>query len=85
MEELISKGWKIEEGKLSKTFEFNNFKEVVMFFNAVAWEAEKMNHHPDTFITYKKCHINIFTHSEGKITNKDVELGRRIENIFERN
>ena len=44
--------------------------------------AEKMNHHPDLFIhSYKKLKITLFTHSENKITDKDYDLAKKIDEI----
>ncbi|MCS7243581.1 MAG: 4a-hydroxytetrahydrobiopterin dehydratase [Candidatus Calescibacterium sp.] len=79
MENLLKKGWKIEDDKLTKDFSFNNFKEAVMFFNALAYLSEKYNHHPDTLISYRNCKVTLFTHSEGKVTHKDIELATKIE------
>lgn len=82
MDLLISKNWKIENQKLVKDFSFNNFKEVMIFVNAVAYLAEKYNHHPDILITYRNCKITLYTHSEGKITDKDIHLATKIEELL---
>ncbi|MEN3015765.1 MAG: 4a-hydroxytetrahydrobiopterin dehydratase [bacterium] len=79
--DLYSRGWALEDQKLVKNFVFNNFKEVVLFFNAIAYLAEKYNHHPDLVIGYKKCQVTLFTHSEGKVTDKDIELALKIEEL----
>ncbi|MFN3477867.1 MAG: 4a-hydroxytetrahydrobiopterin dehydratase [bacterium] len=83
MDYLLSKGWAVENNRLLKNFVFDNHKEVILFFNTVSFLAEKYNHHPDIFITYKKCVITLYTHSQGKITEKDVELAVMIEKILD--
>ncbi len=40
-----------------------------------------MNHHPDILITYNKVTITLSTHSEGGITEKDLNLAQQIEEI----
>ena len=42
-------GWKVVNGKLSKSFEFKDFIEAFSFMTRVAMHAEKMNHHPEWF------------------------------------
>ncbi len=74
--------WKIENGQLTKEFEFNNFIEAVAFVNKILPLAEGMNHHPDLFIhSYKTVKINLFTHSEKQITKKDHTLAESIDKL----
>ena len=74
--------WQISNKSLTKEFEFRNFKEAVGFVNKILPLAEKANHHPDVFIhSYKKVKVMLFTHSEGKVTEKDYELAKEIDEI----
>jgi 4a-hydroxytetrahydrobiopterin dehydratase len=52
---------------------------VVLFFNLIAFLAEKLNHHPDLEVSYKKIIVKLFTHSNNSITDKDIELANLIE------
>lgn len=79
---LIDKGWNLQDQKLIKTFYFNNFKEVVLFFNAVSFLSEKNNHHPNFAIGYKHCNLELYTHSENKVTDKDIDLAYQIEKLI---
>jgi len=75
--------WRIEEKKLVKEFEFANFKRAVEFVNKILPIAQDMNHHPDILIhSYKKVKIILFTHSEGKITEKDYNLSEKIDKLI---
>ena len=72
--------WKLKDGKLNKEFKFENFLQAVEFVNKLAKIAEKLNHHPDICIyDYNKMNISIFTHSEGKVTEKDYKLAEEID------
>ncbi|MGB9637926.1 MAG: 4a-hydroxytetrahydrobiopterin dehydratase [bacterium] len=71
--------WKIIDNKLYREINLNNFKEVVLFFNLIAFLAEKLNHHPDLEVSYKKIIVKLFTHSNNSITDKDIELANLIE------
>ncbi len=74
--------WKTVNNKLVKEFVFANFAEAVEFVNKIVPIAEKADHHPDIFIhSYKKVRIELMTHSKGKITDKDYNLGKEIDLI----
>jgi 4a-hydroxytetrahydrobiopterin dehydratase len=74
-------GWTVKDGAITKTFKHDSFPEAVVFVNAVAHLAELANHHPDIDIRYSNITLALVTHDQGGITNKDVELARRIEEI----
>ncbi len=75
-------GWKkIEEGKLSKDFEFINFIEAFGFVTKIALESEKINHHPDITISYNKVNIKLITHDINQISEKDVDLAKKIDKL----
>lgn len=75
--------WNTENNKLTYEFVFANFVEAVKFVNQIVPLAEKANHHPDILIhSYKKVRIELFTHSEGKITDKDYQLAGEIEKLL---
>lgn len=74
--------WEQAENKLEKEFYFNNFKEALQFVNQVGSLAEQLNHHPDILLyAYKKVKITLTTHNEGKVTAKDYELAKQIDQI----
>lgn len=74
-------GWTVKDGALTKTFKHDSFPEAIVFVNAVAHLAELANHHPDIDIRYSNITLTLVTHDQGGITDKDVELARRIEEI----
>ena len=39
-------GWEYVEGGLHTSFEFENFKEAFSAMTRIAFEAERLNHHP---------------------------------------
>jgi 4a-hydroxytetrahydrobiopterin dehydratase len=74
-------GWTLEQGQLRKMFVFKDFREAVAFVLRVAFIAESMDHHPDIDIRYKKVALNVMTHSEGGLTEKDFMLAAGIDAI----
>jgi 4a-hydroxytetrahydrobiopterin dehydratase len=75
-------GWSHEGDALVKTFTFGSFREAFSFMTRVAFEAEVLDHHPDWRNVYNRVFLRLNTHSAGsKVTAKDIELARRIQQI----
>jgi 4a-hydroxytetrahydrobiopterin dehydratase len=76
-------GWSIDgEGCLTKVFEFPAYKDGLAFAAAVGFLADRLDHHPDLLIGYRKVRLTVSTHSAGGITELDFELARRVEALF---
>jgi 4a-hydroxytetrahydrobiopterin dehydratase len=75
-------GWRVEQDALTKTFTFVDFREAMSFMVRVGFEAEAMDHHPDWTNVFNRVVIRLNTHDAGgKITEKDLELARRIQRV----
>lgn len=75
-------GWELKDNKLHKEFRFKSFNEAFGFMTRVAMEAEVMNHHPEWYNVYKVVIIDLHRHLKGDITDLDVELAMRIEEVL---
>ena len=73
--------WKVVDGKVNKTFEFDDFVQAFGFMSKVAMEAEKMNHHPEWFNVYNRVKIDLVTHDVGGISNYDIKLAKTIDRL----
>ncbi len=71
--------WKLEQGELTRTVVFQDFKQAMGFVNRVAELAEAKGHHPDIDIRYNKVRLGLVTHDAGGITEKDLRLAQEIE------
>ena len=74
-------GWEVVNGKINKTFEFDDFVQAFGFMTKVAMNAEKMNHHPEWFNVYNRVRIELVTHDVSGISNYDIALARIIDTI----
>ena len=74
-------GWSLVNDKLSREFKFANFVEAFGFMTSAAIEAEKMNHHPEWFNVYSKVIVDLTTHEAGGITELDLELARKMNEL----
>jgi 4a-hydroxytetrahydrobiopterin dehydratase len=73
-------GWTYADNRLSKTFTFKTFRDALAFIVRLGFEAEAMDHHPELTNVYNKVSLALNTHDAGgKVTAKDVELAKRIE------
>jgi 4a-hydroxytetrahydrobiopterin dehydratase len=70
--------WKVVNGKLNRSFKFNNFVDAFAFMTKVAIVAEKANHHPELSNVYNRVVIDLTTHDAGGIGILDIELAKKI-------
>ncbi|MFP5207437.1 MAG: 4a-hydroxytetrahydrobiopterin dehydratase [Acidobacteriota bacterium] len=76
------KGWRLEDGKLVKTFEFKHFRESLAFVNRLGSAAEEAGHHPDIDIRYSRVTLTLSTHDAGGLTAKDFDLAAKAEKLI---
>ncbi|HIM57888.1 MAG TPA: 4a-hydroxytetrahydrobiopterin dehydratase [Gammaproteobacteria bacterium] len=74
--------WIIANGKLHREFVLGDFIQAFDFMSQAAMVAEKMNHHPEWSNIYKTVVVDLITHSEGGITQLDIELATKMDDIF---
>lgn len=76
-------GWIFDNDTIRKNFEFGDFKEALSFIVRVGFEAESVGHHPNLTNVYNQVGIALQTHDIGnKVSEKDIELAQRIEEIL---
>lgn len=73
-----------ENNCLKATLKFPDFVSAFSFMTAVAFWAEKQNHHPNWSNVYNTVVIELTTHDAGNIvTEKDHQLAKKIESIYQ--
>jgi 4a-hydroxytetrahydrobiopterin dehydratase len=75
-------GWKRENDRLVKQYAFANFHETIGFVNALAWIANREDHHPDLTVSYNRCVVAWSTHDAGGITENDVVCAAKTDALF---
>ncbi|MBX9853457.1 MAG: 4a-hydroxytetrahydrobiopterin dehydratase [Cytophagaceae bacterium] len=74
--------WTEKDNKLTRTFQFKDFKEAFSFMTRVALIAEKADHHPTWTNTWNKVTIELTTHDTGnKVTEKDHKMAKEIDKL----
>ncbi|MDZ4236432.1 MAG: 4a-hydroxytetrahydrobiopterin dehydratase [Dietzia sp.] len=74
-------GWERADGALRRVIEFPAFLDGINAVKRVGEHAEARDHHPDIDIRWRKVTFALVTHSEGGITDKDVEMAGDINRI----
>lgn len=76
-------GWTLsEDGKqISRTFEFEDFKEAIGFVNKVASIAEEEGHHPDIHIFWNKVKLDLSTHAIKGLSENDFILAAKVSKL----
>ncbi|MEK7950790.1 4a-hydroxytetrahydrobiopterin dehydratase [Luteolibacter soli] len=75
--------WEYEKNAITRTFEFEEFMDGIDFVNSVADIADEAQHHPDIRINYTKVTLKLTTHDAGGVTEADVELAQRVDNLVD--
>jgi 4a-hydroxytetrahydrobiopterin dehydratase len=75
-------GWEHTERAIRKTWQLKGFLATMTFANAIAHLAHEANHHPDLSIhDYNQLTVVLTTHSAGGVTDNDIGLASRIEQL----
>ncbi len=78
-------GWARDGDTLAAKFRRRDWRDALAFVNEIGDEAERRDHHPDVCITgYRTVAVRLMTHSEGGVTQGDINLATWISGAAER-
>jgi 4a-hydroxytetrahydrobiopterin dehydratase len=74
-------GWSKLSGRdaIAKRLTFANFRQAFAFMTEVAFEAEKLDHHPEWTNVYNRIDIVLATHSVDGLSALDEKLAVKID------
>ena len=75
--------WRLEGGWIRRTYRTHGWKSTLMVINAVGHLAEAAWHHPDIKASYAWVEVLLMTHTAKGITDKDLELAQKIEEVIQ--
>ena len=75
-------GWKYQNGKLAKEFNFKDFAASVDFINKLLPFFEKINHHPDLHIFYNRILFELQKHEISDVVKEDFGVAKEIERLY---
>jgi len=74
-------GWAVANGKLHREFTFKDFVDAFRFMTGAAFEAERLQHHPEWSNVYNRVTVDLVTHDAKGITALDFDLARRMQQL----
>ena len=81
-------GWSLPTGQaggagdwITKEFQFENFRDAMSFMLRASYEAEELNHHPNWSNVYNRVKVELQSHDESGVTERDVELASRFNKL----
>lgn len=76
-------GWEINgAGHLTRTYACRNFVEALAFANQVGVIAETEQHHPDLYVRWGACGVEIWTHKIDGLTESDFFLAAKVSRAW---
>ncbi len=79
----LDQGWSLNsEGHLEREFAFPDFAQAMALANKVADIAEGEGHHPDLYVAWGKCKVEIWTHKISGLTESDFFFAAKVDRAF---
>jgi 4a-hydroxytetrahydrobiopterin dehydratase len=73
--------WTREGSSITTVTVRADFRDALLYVGAVAYLAERANHHPDIAIAWNRVTLTLSTHSAGGLTGADFNLARQISSL----
>jgi len=81
--ERLPEGWAQDDDEIVRTFEFDSYLDGIGFAAGAGGVAEDAWHHPEMTITWGEVEVRLTTHDAGGITEKDIALAERFDDIYD--
>jgi 4a-hydroxytetrahydrobiopterin dehydratase len=73
--------WRLEDGKLVKSYKFPDFVAAVAFVDRLAVVAEEQNHHPDLVVGWGRVTVQLTSHDVGGVSARDFRLAAALDEL----
>lgn len=81
--EQLPPGWERTDDEIVRSFEFDSYLDGVGFAAGAGGIAENAWHHPEMTIGYAAVEVRLTTHDAGGITDRDIDLATRLNDIYD--
>jgi len=75
--------WEYRDGAIVRQVTAPDFMSGIRLVGEVAEVAERVNHHPDIDIRWTTVTFALVTHSEGGVTEHDVNMAGKIDEVVD--
>jgi 4a-hydroxytetrahydrobiopterin dehydratase len=83
IEAQLPETWHRDGDEIVRTYEFDSYLDGLGFLSGAGGLAEDAWHHPEMTITWGEVEVRLTTHDAGGITEKDIDLAERMDNIYD--
>ncbi|WP_227353461.1 4a-hydroxytetrahydrobiopterin dehydratase [Haladaptatus salinisoli] len=81
IETRIPSGWERDGDEIVRVYEFDDYLKGVAFASEVGEIADEEFHHPEMIIRYDEVEVRLTSHEEGGITEQDVTMAERFDDV----
>jgi len=81
IEAALPDGWERDGDEIVRTYDFESYLDGVGFAAGAGGLAEEAWHHPEITIGYAEVEVRLTTHDAGGITERDMALAARLNDI----
>ena len=74
----LAKGWERLGDMLVRSWQFASFRRALEFVNQAAGLAERRDHYPDILLSYRAVQLQLSTHADGGLTDRDFEFAQEV-------
>ena len=74
--------WSQTDDGIEKMYKFDDYHATIGFVNALAWIANREDHHPDLRVSYNRCVVAWSTHDAGGVTQNDIICAAKTDRLF---
>ena len=79
-------GWTLagdgDKVAIRKVFEFTDYAQTIAFTNAVAFIAQRQDHHPELTVGFRSCAVRFNTHDVHGLSERDFECARLVDALL---
>jgi 4a-hydroxytetrahydrobiopterin dehydratase len=80
----LKAGWHVNpQGHLERAYSFPDFARALEFANKIGAIAEDEGHHPDLYVAWGTCKVEIWTHKINGLTESDFYLAAKADRALE--
>lgn len=78
-------GWELSEDgtAIHRRFQFKGFYSTMAFVNAMAWVANREDHHPDFTTGYNYCEVTFTTHAIDGLSENDFICAAKVNALLD--
>jgi 4a-hydroxytetrahydrobiopterin dehydratase len=76
--------WRRDGDRIVRTYECADFAAAIAFVVRAGFAAERLDHHPDLDIRWRRVHVECTTHDAEGLTELDFALAVALDRAFDR-